>query len=313
MTTAVQVSFCATNLNTVDRLPRSLASVTALGNALGASFEVVVADGPSHDGARAFLEEWVRSNTVFRLVRHSERNRGYGRRRAFEASSGATIIPFDTSIEYSPSYAPVLRGYLGLATERMLFSEICALARGTIEQVGGWRDLVGGEDLDLYARVVHRFGVIAYPTGRRDSQSRPLGAFERQMRYVRGSPPRRYRRIYEVQRDQIIGANYRVRDLMGFNRRRSRGRRVLLRGFFTAAYIGSRFRALKPFEFGRNNYLLFREATLDSMLHGDFRSLGDLGAAPQLLLSEDEVDYLRNASPRWSEWEKAQPPLIGVK
>ncbi|HXY12698.1 MAG TPA: glycosyltransferase, partial [Thermoplasmata archaeon] len=137
------VSFCATNLNSVDRLPGSLASIERIGEELGLAYEVVVADGPSEDGARGFLEEQVRRNPRFHLVTHSARNRGYGRRRAFEASRGRTIVPFDTSLVYEPEYGGLLESYISLGTDRMLFSEVCALSRNSIDAVGGWRDLIG--------------------------------------------------------------------------------------------------------------------------------------------------------------------------
>jgi glycosyltransferase involved in cell wall biosynthesis len=313
MTDSPLVSFCATNLNTADRLPASLASIDRIGEDLGAPYEIVVADGPSTDGARSLLEARARASPTFHLVPHEERNRGYGRRRAFEASRGPVVVPFDTSLVYLPVYAGLLRAYLSAERESMLFSEISALPRRSVEAVGGWRDLVGGEDIDLYIRVIRRFGVLAYPTGLRGSQSHRLGAFDRQMRYVEGSRLRRYRRMYVVQRDQIIGANYRVRDLMMFNRRRSRSRRAALRIFFTAAYLGSRLRPFKPVALPENNYLLFREALLESMRRGDYRSLGWDGPQPQLLLTEDEVDYLRQACGRWGEYESLDPPILGVK
>jgi len=313
MTGAVRVSFCATNLNTVDRLATSIASIDRIGAALGVPYEVVVADGPSTDGARAWLEAHARTAQGFRLVPHGERSRGYGRRRAFDASSGTTIVPFDTSIEYSDFYAELLQAYLHLATDRLFFSEICAASRRSIMDVGGWRDLVGGEDIDLYVRLIRRFGVLAYPTARRESQSHSLGAFERQMRYVTGSALSRLRRIYVVQRDQIIGANYRVHDLMRFSPRKGTGQRVARWGFFSLAYVGSRFQALKPFEFGRSNYLLFREALLESMERGDYREMGLSSAPPQLLLTEDEFAYLRLSSARWSHWESVTPQMVGPK
>ena len=309
----VEVSFCATNLNTVDRLPASLDSVAVLGRALGVAYEIVVADGPSADGARAFLEERARADPTLRVVPHGERNRGFGRQTAFRASRGRTIVPFDTSLVYLPAYAEVLRGYRALKTDRMLFSEICALSRASIEAVGGWRRLIGGEDVDLYARIAHRFGVVAYPTSARDSQSRSIGAYARQMRYVRGSRAARLRRIYAVQRDQIIGANYRVRDLMAFNRRKPFGRRLALRAFFTLAYLGSRGRPLKPFDFGRSNYLLFREAVLDSVVRSDYLTLRADRGPPCLLLTADEIEYLRVFSPSWPTYASADPPIVAVK
>ncbi len=313
MTGPAEVSFCATNLNTLDRLPSSLDSIERIGLALARPFEIVVADGPSDDGARAYLEERARRSARVRLVPHGERNRGYGRRLAFESSVGATIVPFDTSIAYGAEYAELLGAYLRLATDRMLFSEICALPRSSVAGVGGWRDLVGGEDIDLYARVIRRFGVIAYPTGRPDSQSRPMTALDRQMRYVRGSRIGRVARMYAVQRDQIVGANYRVRDLMGFNRRKPWLERVALRGFFTLAFVGSRVRRLRPFDLGPNNYLVFRDALLESIARADYRSLGVALGPPRLLLTADEREYLSRALPRWAEYAGAEPPIVGAK
>ena len=66
----VQVSFCATNLNTADRLPAALDSIRALGAALGQPFEIIVADGPSDDGAREFLQEQVRGPALGAALLH---------------------------------------------------------------------------------------------------------------------------------------------------------------------------------------------------------------------------------------------------
>jgi glycosyltransferase involved in cell wall biosynthesis len=301
MASAPRISFCGTNLNTVDRLPSSLDSVVRLGEGLGEPFEVVVADGPSEDGARAWLEARARQDPRVRLVAHEQRSRGYGRRRAFEASRGTTVVPFDTSVAYAPRYAELLRRYLALPTEAMLFSEVCALRRHAVESVGGWRDLVGGEDLDLYARVIARYGLVAYPTAHRDSQSEPLSAFERQMRYVRGGPLRRLLRMYAVQRDQIIGAHYRVRDLMDFNRSKSWGRRAVYRLAFSMAALGAHLSSIRPVDLGRNNYLVLREETFRSMLEGRHTALGWDEPGPKLLLNADEVEYLRRASVLWSQ------------
>jgi glycosyltransferase involved in cell wall biosynthesis len=307
------VSFCATNLNTVDRLPASIESIETIGRSIGAPFEVVVADGPSSDGARAFLEARARSNPGFRLVPHALRNRGYGRRRAFEESRGATIVPFDTSLTYDPMYADLLRAYRSLQTDRMLFSEICALSRRSIESVGGWRDLIGGEDFDLYARVVQRFGLIAYPIPVRTSQSAALSAVARQLRYVRGSRLARALRIYRVQRDQIIGSNYRVGDLMAFNSRKPWARRAAYRAFFTIAALGARLSPLRPFRFDRNNYLVFREAIFSSLLAGSEKELRWDGPPPKLLLSRDEFAYLGTCSSLFRSSEKDLRPFLGPK
>lgn len=295
------VSFCATNLNTAVRLPGSLDSVERLGDSLRSSFEVVVADGPSEDGARELLKTRAETNPRLRLVVHSERNRGYGRRRAFEASRGTTIVPFDTSLVYDPMYGGLLQGYLALATDRMLFSEICALSRRSIEAVGGWRDLVGGEDIDLYSRIIRQYGVLAYPTATRTSQSERLGSLARQARYVQGSRARQLLRIYAVQRDQLIGANFRVADLMRFNSAKPLATRFALRSFFTLCALGARWRGIPPIRAEPNNYVFFREAILRSMLAADYREVRWPGPPPRLLLTDDEIRYLSATSLLWRE------------
>jgi len=313
MALAERVSFCATNLNTADRLVASLDSIDVLGRAVGVPYEVVVADGPSTDGARELLEDRQRQRADFRLVRHAERRRGAGRRLAFEASSGSVIAPFDTSITYAAAYGGLLRAYLQLRTDRMLFSEICALSRRSIEEVGGWRDLIGAEDIDLYGPLIERFGLIAWPVAFPESQSARMGAYARQMRYVQGSSVRRLLRMYATQRDQIIGGNYRVRDLMGLNAAKPATRRAALRVWFTLAAIGAGLRPIHPRKSGRNNYLILREAILGSLLRGEHKSLAWNGPLPRLLLTPDEIGYLRGASSIWGEVEAQDPPIYGIK
>lgn len=313
MARPARVSFCATNLNTVDRLSSSLDSVLTIGEGIGEGFEVVVADGPSDDGARAVLLKRATADPRFRLVLHDRRNRGYGRRRAFEASQGSTIVPFDTSLVYDRLYGGLLRNYLRLETDRMLFSEVCALSRRSVDSVGGWRDLVGGEDVDLYSRIVRRFGVIAYPTAHPKSQSAQLGSFARQSRYISGSRWGRLRRIYAVQRDQLIGANFRVDDLMRFNRAKPWPTRLALWCFFASCSVGARFRGIPAIRGEQNNYLYFREALLRSLRARDFEELTWEGPAPRLLLTDDEIRYLSTASPLWHELGREVDRYVGRK
>lgn len=299
MEPSLEVSFCATNLNGRPTLEASLASIERLGERMAVPYEIVVAEGPSDDGSTEWLVRWVGTGASHRLVRHQERNRGYGRRQAFLASRGAWIVPFDTSLVYPEEYAGLLSAYRRLGSRRMLFSELCAIPRSEVEAVGGWRDLIGGEDVDLYARLIAHAGLIAYPTDDRRAQSARLGSFARQMRYVRGSRWRRYRRMYAVQRDQIVGANYRVDDLMAFNRRKPWPRRLAYRLFFTLAYVGARRSPIRPYVADRNNYLLVREAILSSLERGDFRSLEWSPQEPRLPLTPDEIDYLSVKSEYW--------------
>jgi Glycosyl transferase family 2 len=313
MAAGTEVSFCATNLNTEDRLEGSIGSVRALGHAMGVPFEIVVADGPSRPAARRWLARAAADDPDFHLVVHDRANRGRGRRLAFEASVGRLIVPFDTSLVYDPVYANLLGRWRERGAGRMLFSEICALPRATVLGVGGWRDLVGGEDLDLYARAIRHAGLVAFPTPLRGSQSARLGAAARQLRYVEGSRLARWRRLYVVQRDQVIGANYRLRDLMAFNTRKPPLRRVAYRLFFSAAVLGAAVQPLRPFRFDVNNYLVLREEIFRSFLEGRHAQLGWDGPGPTLLLSEDEIGYLDRSSELWRSERERLRPFVAVK
>ncbi|MCI4355821.1 MAG: glycosyltransferase [Thermoplasmata archaeon] len=312
-TAAPTVSFTATNLNTFDRLPGSLESIRALGAAVGGSYEVVVADGPSDDGATEWLAREASRDPKLHVVSIPERNRGRGRREAFEASTGRTVIPFDTSLAYDAAYGPILSRFLALQSPKMLFSEICALSRNSVEAVGGWRDLIGGEDVDLYARVIARFGVLAYPTGHAASQSAKLGSYARQMRYVRGGRLARFRRIYAVQRDQIIGSHASVSDLLAFNRSRPASRRVALAGFFALTALGAKLSPIGPAELGRNNYVIVREGLFQSLLSEEWRSVAPQGPPPRLPLTADETDFLSQRSSVFRNRRDALAPYLTQK
>lgn len=315
MNDTVEISFCATNLDTASTLLASLASVDALGRASGRSFEVVVADGPSPPPVRASLSAWAASGPERKVVFHYQRNRGYGRRRAFEASRGSWIVPFDTSIVYGSTYGTLLARYFQLGTDRMLFSEICALSRRSVSGVGGWRDLIGAEDLDLYAPVASRFGVIAYPTGEPSSQSKVMGQYAREMRYTEGRTLRRLYRMFLIQRDKVIGANYRVSDLMAFNSAKPLGVRFAIRGWFAAAIVASTFSRISRRSLGaENNYLFLRNRIIESMLRGDYRELAWAdGPAPRLPLTPDESRYLGQKSDVWRRAHSQAPQLFVTK
>jgi hypothetical protein len=307
------LSFCATNLNTRDRLEPSLSSIAALGGAVEGSYEIVVAEGPSDDGATEWLAAESGRNPRLHVVRHSARNRGYGRRRAFEASHGRWIVPFDTSLLYGVEYGRILARFAGFGSSKMLFSEICALPRATVEAAGGWRDLVGGEDVDLYARVISQFGVLAYPTGAPTSQSATLDSYSRQMRYVRGGRFARVRRMYAVQRDQMIASHATIGDLMAFNRMKPLRARLARRAFFTLAAVGAGLSAIRPVDLGTNNYLLVREGLFASLLAGDWKPLAPGGPPPRLPLTDDEFAFLEARSHFYRKHAAELAPFLGRK
>ena len=184
------LSFCATNLNTRDRLEASLASVAALGSTVDGSYEVVIAEGPSDDGATEWLttESGGTRGSGSSATRPATAGTGGGSPTRRAGASGSCRSTRASCTGSSTGH--LLARFAAFGSTKMLFSEICALPRAAVDAAGGWRDLVGGEDVDLYARVISEAGVVAYPTGAPKSQSATLGSYARQMRYVRGAGSR---------------------------------------------------------------------------------------------------------------------------
>jgi hypothetical protein len=133
------------------------------------------------------------------------------------------------------------------------------------------------------------------------------------MRYVRSGRIGRLRRIFAVQRDQLIGQNFRVHDLMLFNARKPLPRRLLLWGFFVLVAIAARFRGLMPVQLtGGNNYVIVRNAILQSLIDRDAARRLGWSQPVRLLLTEDELFYLRHFDISRRLLEQAGP-AVGLR
>ena len=294
-----EISFYATNLNTEAKIRTSISSIVSIAEEIGLPWEIVIAEGPSDDGSSEILKEMSSGSDNIIVKFHSTKNRGYGRRVAFENSAGNIIVPFDTSIAYNIRYAKILKKFIELGVDKMMFSEISAIPRKLINSTGGWRDLIGGEDIDLYGRIIHNYNVLAAPIGMMESVPEKSSSFDRQMRYVKGGVLQKLKRIYSVQRDQIIGCNYKVEDLMKLNLKKPLRQRLYLRVFFFFCAMGSKFSKIKPVNMGRNNYLIFREGLFNSFLRNDFKLMDLEESDIKLTLNQNEIEYLNKVSSLW--------------
>ena len=164
------ISFLITNRDGARQLERTLPRlVEVVGETtFRADYEVVVVDAASSDDS---LEVLARFQRAFgNVVVHSEPcSRGRGRQLAFERSRGRHVAVLDSDTLVRPEYGPFLRGYLSVAARRpsavVAYEEIdgrhanmtCTFApRDVIASVGGWRDLWGAEDVDLWVRLIRR-------------------------------------------------------------------------------------------------------------------------------------------------------------
>ena len=159
----VKYSICITNYNARHTLRQCLESVLSQ---IDSDFEVVVSDNFSTDGSREILEEYAENGKIKLIIEYS--NRGRGRQIAFENSKGDYII---SGIDTDDVIKPVLKDVLRLYHEKhegymLSFGTIHIIPRHLVIDIGGWRDLQWGEDVDFAFRIesmgkIHYFPDVA--------------------------------------------------------------------------------------------------------------------------------------------------------
>ena len=143
-------SICITNYNSIDTIKLSIESII---NQINNDFEIVVCDNLSNDGSQEILREYARNGKIKLIVKRC--SRGRGRQIAFENSTGKYIISgIDTDDKLKSAIHIFLAKYHN-------DYEGCMLSSGTIHiiprniplEIGGWRDLTWGEDVDFCKRA----------------------------------------------------------------------------------------------------------------------------------------------------------------
>ena len=120
---------------------------------LNGNFEIIVCDNSSNDGSKEVLQEYARKGRIRLIVERS--SRGKGRQIAFENSTGKYIISgIDTDDKLKPTFQEFLNIYHRDHEGFMLSAgTIHIIPRQLVEEIGGWRDLKWGEDVDFHKRA----------------------------------------------------------------------------------------------------------------------------------------------------------------
>jgi glycosyltransferase involved in cell wall biosynthesis len=150
ITPAPRYSICITNYNTRETIRGSLQSIL---DQVDSSFEIVVCDNCSTDGSREILEEYASKAKLRLIVERS--TRGRGRQIAFNKSKGDWILSgFDMDDVFRPTLKDILKMYHEKHEGYVLsFGTVHIIPRAIVEEVGGWKDLQWGEDVDFCRRV----------------------------------------------------------------------------------------------------------------------------------------------------------------
>jgi glycosyltransferase involved in cell wall biosynthesis len=154
----MKYSICITNYNSKDTLSRCLDSVLCQ---IDSDFEIVISDNCSTDGSLEILEEYAKSGKIKLIVERS--SRGQGRQIAFESSVGTYIL---SGIDTDDFIKPVLKDILRLYHEKhegfmLSFGTFHIIPRKLVIEIGGWRNLQWGEDID-FAKRIESIGKIHY-------------------------------------------------------------------------------------------------------------------------------------------------------
>jgi len=154
----MKYSICITNYNSKDTLSRCLDSVLCQ---IDSNFEIVISDNCSTDGSLEILEEYAKSGKIKLIVERS--SRGQGRQIAFENSVGTYIL---SGIDTDDLIKPVLKDILRLYHEKhegfmLSFGTFHIIPRKLVIEIGGWRNLQWGEDVD-FAKRIESSGKIHY-------------------------------------------------------------------------------------------------------------------------------------------------------
>jgi glycosyltransferase involved in cell wall biosynthesis len=122
-------------------------------NRLNDSFEIVVCDNCSNDGSKEILQEYAQKGRIKLIVEKS--SRGRGRQIAFENSTGSYIISgLDTDDKLTQDFIVFLNIYHRCYEGEMLSAgTIHVIPRNLVKEIGGWRDLNYGEDVDFHKRA----------------------------------------------------------------------------------------------------------------------------------------------------------------
>lgn len=289
-TAEISISFCGTARSWNENLLKSLESISLIAGEIGFPYEIILVTNPGDRKIKETLQRNSGNISNFYVLKQLTRNHGEAVRMGFESSTNRFFIPFDTSLVYDVRYSDIIHSFLMKRERKLFLTELPVIHRDLINDVGGYRDLAYSYDIDLYSRIAMMYGVVAFPAMfNRVPMISPPPSNENPAGKNTASPLRQMR-------DHIIACNYSVDDLMALYSANSSQPGVGKKILFSLLHLASRMSRIKPFRFDRNNYLVLMENVFESLVLKDFARYGLDETKANMLLSSEEIHYLRNRS-----------------
>lgn len=291
-TSEISISFCASARIPGKSLLDSLRSINIIANETGFPYEIILVSPPGNKQIRDSLKSILSDLDNFYILKQNTSSNGHAMRMGFESSSNRFFIPFNADLVYDIRYADLIHSFLMKREKKLFLSELPVIHRDLITDVGGYRDLSHGHDIDLYSRIAMMYGVVAYPAmfNRIPLVSPPPSEDTLAGTYGRGHSSIR------MLMDHIIACNYDVDDLMVLYTEGRGQERLTMRIYFSILYAISRISRVKPYRFDRNNYLILMENVFESLVLKDFARYGMEDVKANMMLTKEEINYLKARS-----------------
>ncbi|CAC11988.1 hypothetical protein [Thermoplasma acidophilum] len=225
-----------------------------------------------------------------KVVSRNTRKRSEGLARAVKSATGNYAFIFEPSVRYSLTYADLIYGYINLGTSEVLVSNILGFQTDVIKNVGNWRPLTCGEDIDLMARAFDSYGVISYPMGGLtglDIDDLIYGKWRNRIEKAL------------AMRDLVIAANLKHNNIAEMAE--SMGIDLPTYEWLISGRILSYLSGIRPYEKNVNNYIFIMERIIESYISQDYRRIDTVSASPYISLSNRTRKYLSSVSDLWTE------------
>lgn len=303
------ISFIGAALDITNDTVDCIKSINRIGEELGRDFELVVVHNPVSTDNQEILRTLRKSMSNLVLLESHIQTIGQGKKIAFEYTTGKFIVPFDATTSYPINYSDLLHNFLRFKLKRLYFSELSLMSREIVQEVGNWRNLSSGEDIDLYSRLAINYGVFACPTNiipGSDNVSRKLLSI-RNFPETAGND---FSMAYNSLKDLIISCNHSYSDISGIFRSLSKSEESP-RGYLAFfSYVGSRFSHVKPISYNRNNYVILMEAILESLILREYLKMTDVKDRVSWHIDRPHKLFLKSKSKLFREMEDSTTLFI---
>ncbi len=294
------ISFIGVALEMNQRVVESIQSINRIGEELGRDFEIVVVHSPVSRDLQAVIRDLRKKCPNLVLLESHPESIGQGKSIAFDYSTGKFVVPFDTLVSYPIRYSDVLHNFLRFKLKRLYYSELSLISREIVTEVGGWRNLASGEDIDLYSRISINYGVFACPTKLLAVDDR----MKRELLSIRAFPEpdnMDFNSSYKLIRDLIISCNHSFADIRNISRILREEEGKSRRRLFFMAYFGSRISHLKPVAYNRNNYVILMESILESLILREYLKMQDVSDEVSWNIDKTHIKFLKLKSKLFRE------------